>query len=128
MIDFQEKTAEKLQEYTRFQKDALASMQASGAVAVETYEKLARHNLDVMADFVGFTVDQAKAAASATDTKELVNRQVENVSAFAKVVEAHGKAFVDLVGEAASKVSRDTGSAGKAADGKVSKTAAKKSA
>ncbi len=124
MIDFQEKTAEKLQEYTRFQKDVLASMQASGAVAVETYEKLARHNLDVMADFVGFTVDQAKAAASATDTKELVN----NVSAFAKVVEGHGKAFVDLVGEAASKVSRDTGSAGKAADGKVSKTAAKKSA
>ena len=128
MIDFQDKAAEKLQEYTRFQKDALASMQASGAAAVETYEKLARHNLDVMADFVGFTVDQAKAAASAADAKELVSRQVDNVSAFAKVVEAHGKAFVDLVGEAASKVSRDSGSAGSAADNKASKTAAKKSA
>ena len=128
MIDFQDKAAEKLQQYTRFQKDALASMQASGAAAVETYEKLARHNLDVMTDFVGFTVDQAKAAASAADAKELVSKQADNVSAFAKVVEARGKAFVDLVGEAASKVSRDSGSAGSAADNKASKTAAKKSA
>ena len=121
MFDFQEKAAEKLQQYTQFQKDALASMQASSAVAVETYEKLARHNLDVMADFVGFTVDQAKAAAGATDAKELVGKHIDNVSAFSKVVEARGKDFVDLIDEAASKVSRDAGS--KAAKKPAKKTA-----
>lgn len=111
MIDFQDKAAERLQRYTQLQKDALASMQASGAIAVETYEKLARHNLDVAADVVGFTVDQAKAAAGASDAKALLAKQIDTVSAFAEALEAHGKAFVDLVGEAASNASRNGGTA-----------------
>ena len=128
MIDFQEKAAEQLEQYRQLQKDALVSMRARSADAVATYEKLARHNLDVMTDFVDFAVGQAKAATGAVDPAELFGKQVENASAFAKVVENRSRKFADLVTETASRVSRDIEQTTKAAGQKAAGAKAKQAA
>ena len=128
MIDFQDRAAEQLQQFSRFQKDTLDSLQARSAAAVDSYEKLSRYNLEVLTDVINFGVEQARVATTTSDAAELVSRQIDNASAFAKVVEGRSKEFVDLMTETATTVSKDFEAATKATKSKVVKAVAKKSA
>ncbi len=104
MIDMQEKFSEQLTQFSQYQKDAVASLQAKRVTGVDTFEKFARYNLAVMNDVVGFTVEQARLASSTTEPQEYFSKQIDSASAFAKVVEGRTKEYVDLLTNAAATV------------------------
>lgn len=104
MIDMQEKFSEQLAQFSQYQKDAVASLQAKSVTGVDTFEKFARYNLAVMNDVVGFTVEQAGLASSTTEPQEYFSKQIDSASAFAKVVEGRTKEYVDLLTNAAATV------------------------
>ena len=104
MIDMQEKFSEQLAQFSQYQKDAVASLQAKSVTGVDTFEKFARYNLAVMNDVVGFTVEQAGLASSTTEPQEYFSKQIDSASAFAKIVEGRTKEYVDLLTNAAATV------------------------
>ncbi len=128
MYDFQQKAAEQLQQFTQVQKDAAESLQAKTAAAVDGYEKFARYNMAVLTDFVNFGIEQARTATTTQDAAERVSKQIDNASAFAKVIEGRSKEFIDLMSDAASTVSADIEEATKTTKSKVVKAVSKKSA
>jgi hypothetical protein len=107
MIDMQEKFSEQLTQFSQYQKDAVAKLQAKSAPGVDTFEKLTRYNLAVMGDVVDFTVAQARLATSTTEPQEYFSRQIDSASAFAKVVEGRTKEYIDLLSSAAETVTED---------------------
>ena len=96
MIDLQQTLSDQLGQFTRFQKDAVDKLQARSAANVEGWEKFARFNLAVMGDYVDYTVEQAKLATTATEPEEFLGKRIDNVTAFAKVLEARTKEYIDL--------------------------------
>jgi len=128
MIDFSKKSAEQLQQYTQFQKDAIETLKGKSAAAVDNWEKVARYNLDVMSDLVGYTVEQARAATSTSDAGERMSKQIDNATAFATVVEGRTKEFIDLVTDAATTVSDDLEKATRATRDTVVEPVSKKTA
>ncbi len=107
MIDLQKQFSEQLDQFTQYQKDAVEKMQAKSAAGVEGWEKFARYNLTVMNDVVDFTVEQARLATSASEPEEFFNKQIDNASAFAKVVEGRTKEYIDLLSAAASTATEE---------------------
>lgn len=107
MIDLQKQFSEQLDQFTQYQKDAVEKMQAKSAAGVEGWEKFARYNLAVMNDVVDFTVEQARLATSAAEPEEFFNKQIDNASAFAKVVEGRTKEYIDLLSAAASTATEE---------------------
>ena len=124
MIDIQTQFSEQLQQFSDFQKQAVDALQGKGAVAVDSYEKAARHNLAVLTDVVDYSVEQAKLASSAQNPEEYFASQINSASAFAKVVEGRTKDFIDLLMDAATSVTDDIQQAQK----KVVEAATKKAA
>lgn len=125
MIDIQEKLGEQLEQFTKYQKAAFEVLQSRGSEAADNYEKIARYNLEVMSDLVDYTVEQSRLATGAQNPEEFVSKHIDNASAFAKVVEARTKEFVDLFTSAAAKASDDIQAATKET---VIKAVSKKSA
>lgn len=107
MIDLQKQFSEQLDQFTQYQKDAVEKMQAKSAAGVDNWEKFARYNLAVMNDVVEFTVEQARLATKASEPEEFFNKQIDNASAFAKVVEGRTKEYIDLLSTAASTATEE---------------------
>jgi len=107
MIDIQKQFSEQLSQFTQYQKEAVEKLQAKSAAGVESWEKFARYNLAVMNDVVDFTVEQAKLAASAQEPEEFFTKQIDNASAFARVVEGRTKEYIDLLSGAAAAASEE---------------------
>ena len=107
MIDIQKQFSEQLDQVTQYQKDAVEKLQAKSAAGVDSWEKFARYNLNVMNDVVDFTVEQARLATKAAEPEEFFNKQIDNASAFAKVVEGRTKEYIDLLSAAASTATEE---------------------
>jgi hypothetical protein len=107
MIDIQKQFSEQLDQFTQYQKEAIEKLQAKSAASVDSWEKFARYNLDVMNDVVEFTVEQARLATKAGEPEEFFNKQIDNASAFAKVVEGRTKEYIDLLSAAASTATEE---------------------
>ena len=107
MIDLQKQFSEQLDQFTQYQKEAVEKLQAKSAAGVDSWEKFARYNLAVMNDVVEFTVEQARLATKASEPEEFFNKQIDNASAFAKVVEGRTKEYVDLLSAAASTATEE---------------------
>ena len=107
MIDFQKQFSEQLDQFTQYQKEAVEKLQAKSAAGVDSWEKFARYNLAVMNDVVEFTVEQARLATKAGEPEEFFNTQIDNASAFAKVVEGRTKEYIDLLSAAASTATEE---------------------
>lgn len=104
MIDIQEKFSEQVSQFSKYQKDAVASLQAKSVAGVDTFEKFSRYNVAVLNDVVDFTVEQARLASSTTEPQEYVSKQIDSASAFARVVEGRTKEYIDLLTNAAATV------------------------
>ena len=107
MIDMQKKFSEQLSQFSQYQKDAVATLQAKSASGVDTFEKFARYNLAVMNDMVDFTAEQARLATSTTEPQEYVSKQIDSASAFARVVEGRTKEYIDLLSSTAETVTEE---------------------
>ena len=107
MIDIQKQFSEQLDQFTQYQKEAVEKLQAKSAAGVDSWEKFARYNLAVMNDVVEFTVEQARLATKAAEPEEFFNKQIDNASAFAKVVEGRTKEYIDLLSAAASTATEE---------------------
>lgn len=107
MIDIQKQFSEQLDQFTQYQKEAIEKLQAKSAAGVEGWEKFARYNLALMNDVVDFSVQQARLATKAAEPEEFFNKQMDNVSAFAKVVEGRTKEYIDLLSAAASSATEE---------------------
>lgn len=107
MIDIQKQFGEQLEQFTQYQKEAVEKLQAKSAASVDGWEKFARYNLAVMNDVVDFTVEQARLATKATGPEEFLNTQIDNATAFAKVVEGRTKEYVDMLSAAASTATEE---------------------
>ena len=107
MIDIQKQFSEQLDQFTQYQKEAIEKLQAKSAAGVEGWEKLARYNLALMNDVVDFSVQQARLATKASEPEEFFNKQMDNVLAFAKVVEGRTKEYIDLLSAAASSATEE---------------------
>jgi len=107
MIDMQEKFSEQLAQFSQYQKDAVTKMQARSVSGVDTFEKFARYNLAVLGDVVDLTVEQARLATSVNEPQEYVSKQIDNASAFAKVVEGRTQEYVDLLTNAAETATEE---------------------
>ena len=127
MIDLQKQFSEQLDQFTQYQKEAVEKMQAKSAAGVDSWEKFARYNLAVMNDVVEFSVEQARLATKAAEPEEFFNKQIDNASAFAKVVEGRTKEYIDLLSAAASTATEELQEVTEATKEKVVK-AVKKSA
>ena len=125
MIDMQKQFSEQLDQFTQYQKEAIEKLQSKSAAGVEGWEKLARYNLALMNDVVDFSVQQARLATKASEPEEFFNKQMDNVSAFAKVVEGRTKEYIDLLSAAASSATEELQEATKE---NVVKVSTKKSA
>lgn len=125
MIDLQKQFSEQLDQFTQYQKEAIEKLQSKSAAGVEGWEKLARYNLALMNDVVDFSVQQARLATKASEPEEFFNKQMDNVSAFAKVVEGRTKEYIDLLSAAASSATEELQEATKE---NVVKVSTKKSA
>jgi flagellar hook-basal body complex protein FliE len=104
MIDIQEKFSEQISQFSQYQKDAVASLQAKSVAGADSFEKFARYNVAVLNDVVDFTVEQARLATSTTEPREYISKQIDSASAFARVVEGRTKEYVDLLTNAAEEV------------------------
>lgn len=104
MIDIQEKLSEQISQFSQYQKDAVASLQGKSVAGVDSFEKFARYNVAVLNDVVDFTVEQARLATSTTEPQEYVSKQIDNASAFARVVEGRTKEYIDLLTSATETV------------------------
>ena len=107
MIDIQKQFSEQLDQFTQYQKDAVEKLQAKSASGIDSWEKFARYNLSVMNDVVDFTVEQARLATKVGEPEEFFNKQIDNASAFAKVVEGRTKEYIDLLSAAASTATEE---------------------
>jgi hypothetical protein len=107
MIDIQKQFSEQLEQVTQYQKEAVEKLQAKGAAGVDSWEKFARFNIAVMNDVVDFSVEQARLAAKAAEPEEFFNKQIDNASAFAKVVEGRTKEYIDMLSSAASTATEE---------------------
>lgn len=107
MIDMQKQFSEQLAQFSQYQKDAVAQLQAKSASGVDTFEKFTRYNLAVMSDVVDFTVEQARLATSTTEPQEYFSKQIDSASAFGKVVEGRTKEYIDLLSNAAESVAEE---------------------
>jgi hypothetical protein len=107
MIDIQKQFSEQLDQFTQYQKEAIEKLQAKSVAGVEGWEKFARYNLALMNDVVDFSVQQARLATKAAEPEEFFNKQMDNVSAFAKVVEGRTKEYIDLLSAAASSATEE---------------------
>jgi hypothetical protein len=107
MIDFQEKYSEQFEQFSQYQKDAVASLQARGVAGVDSFEKLARFNLAVLGDAVDFSVEQAQLATTATEPAEYFNKQIDSATAFGKVVQARTQEYVELLTNAAEAAAEE---------------------
>ncbi len=107
MIDIQKQFSEQLDQFTQYQKDAVEKLQAKSAAGIDSWEKFARYNLSVMNDVVDFTVEQARLATKVGEPEEFFNKQIDNASAFAKVVEGRTKEYIDLLSAAASTATEE---------------------
>ena len=107
MIDIQKQLSEQLDQFTQYQKEAVEKLQAKSAAGVDSWEKFARYNLAVMNDVVDFTVEQARLTAKVAEPEEFFNKQIDNASAFAKVVEGRTKEYIDLLSAAASTATEE---------------------
>ena len=107
MIDMQKQFSEQLDQFTQYQKEAVEKLQAKSAAGVDSWEKFARYNIAVMNDVVEFTVEQARLATKAAEPEEFFNKQIDNASAFAKVVEGRTKEYIDLLSAAASTATEE---------------------
>ena len=107
MIDIQKQFSEQLDQFTQYQKEAVEKLQAKSAAGVDSWEKFARYNLAVMNDVVDFTVEQARLTAKVAEPEEFFNKQIDNASAFAKVVEGRTKEYIDLLSAAASTATEE---------------------
>jgi len=101
MIDIQEKFSEQISQFSQYQKDAVASLQAKSVAGVDTFEKLSRYNVAVLNDVVDFTVEQARLATSTPEPQEYFSKQIDSATAFARVVEGRTKEYIDLLTNAA---------------------------
>ena len=122
MIDIQKQFGEQFEQITEYQKEAVEKLQAKSAAGVDGWEKFARYNLAVMSDVVDFTVEQARLATKATGPEEFFNTQIDNATAFAKVVEGRTKEYVDMLSAAASTASEELQEATKESVVKAVKT------
>ena len=104
MIDIQEKFSEQVSQFNKYQKDAVASLQAKSVAGVDTFEKFARYNVAVLNDVVDFTVEQARLASYTTEPQEYFSKQIDSASAFGRVVEGRTKEYIDLLTNAAATV------------------------
>ena len=127
MIDLQKQFSEQLDQFTQYQKEAVEKLQAKSTAGVDSWEKFARYNLAVMNDVVEFSVEQARLATKAAEPEEFFNKQIDNASAFAKVVEGRTKEYIDLLSAAASTATEELQEVTEATKEKVVK-AVKKSA
>ena len=107
MIDIQKQFSEQLDQFTQYQKEAIEKLQAKSVAGVEGWEKFARYNLALMNDVVDFSVQQARLATKVSEPEEFFNKQMDNVSAFAKVVEGRTKEYIDLLSAAASSATEE---------------------
>ena len=107
MIDIQKQFSEQLDQFTQYQKEAVEKLQAKSAAGVDSWEKFARYNIAVMNDVVDFSVEQARLAAKAAEPEEFFNKQIDNASAFAKVVEGRTKEYIDMLSAAASTATEE---------------------
>ena len=107
MIDIQKQFSEQLEQVTQYQKEAVEKLQAKSAAGVDSWEKFARYNIAVMNDVVDFSVEQARLAAKAAEPEEFFNKQIDNASAFAKVVEGRTKEYIDMLSAAASTATEE---------------------
>jgi len=107
MIDMQKQFSEQLAQFSQYQKDAVAQLQAKSASGVDTFEKFTRYNLAVMSDVVDFTVEQARLATSTTEPQEYFSKQIDSASAFGKVVEGRTKEYIDLLSNAAESATEE---------------------
>ena len=107
MIDMQKQFSEQLAQFSQYQKDAVAQLQAKSASGVDTFEKFARYNLAVLGDVVDLTVEQARLATSVNEPQEYVSKQIDNASAFAKVVEGRTQEYIDLLTNAAETATEE---------------------
>ena len=107
MIDMQKQFSEQLAQFSQYQKDAVAQLQAKSASGVDTFEKFTRYNLAVMSDVVDFTVEQARLATSTTEPQEYFSKQIDSASAFARVVEGRTKEYIDLLSNAAESATEE---------------------
>jgi len=107
MIDIQKQFSEQLDQFTQYQKEAIEKLQAKSAASVEGWEKFARYNLALMNDVVDFSVEQARLATKVAEPEEFFNKQMDNVAAFAKVVEGRTKEYIDLLSAAASSATEE---------------------
>lgn len=104
MIDIQEKFSEQVSQFSKYQKDAVASLQQKSVAGIDTFEKFARYNAAVMNDVVDFTVEHARLATSTTEPQEYFSKQIDSASAFARVVEGRTKEYIELLTNAAATV------------------------
>ena len=107
MIDLQKQFSEQLDQFTQDQKEAVEKLQAKSTAGVDSWEKFARYNLAVMNDVVDFSVEQARLVTKAAEPEEFFTKQLDNVSAFAKVVEGRTKEYIDLLSAAASTATEE---------------------
>jgi len=107
MIDIQEKFSEQISQFSQYQKDAVAKLQAKSVAGVDTFEKFARYNVAVMNDVVDFTVEQARLATSTTEPQEYFSKHIDSASAFARVVEGRTKEYIELLTSAAETATEE---------------------
>ena len=104
MIDMHQKLAEQLNQFTRFQKDALETFQTNGNEAVGGVEKLARYQMDVMKDVVSFGMEQARIGTSAESPFDFFSQQIDAAAALGKTVEKRTNEYIELLTHAADSM------------------------
>lgn len=107
MIDMQEKFSEQLSQLSQYQKDAVAKVQARSVSGVDNLEKFARYNLAVLGDVVDFTVEQARLATTVNEPQEFFSKQIDNASAFSRVVEGRTQEYIELLTNAAETATEE---------------------
>lgn len=87
---------ENFEKLTELQKQGLEPLRDYTVIAVEAFEKLARHNYAVAGDVLDHAVKQAKLPVDVAEPKELFQRQIATGKEFAELLTARANEYLEL--------------------------------
>ena len=111
--------ADQFQSVIDAQKQFMQPAKAFGALAVESFEKVARHNYSVLGDCVDYAVQSARIPAEVESLPEIATRQYEMAQQFGETLRNRAEEYVSLAETLKEKsdalVTKETKKAKKAA-------------
>ncbi len=87
---------ENIEKFADLQQQGLEPVRELTALAVETFEKVARKNYALYGDILEFTVSQARLPLDVQEPRELFERQVASGRAFAELLAERAEEYAEL--------------------------------